>query len=364
MRKLLFIINNLNFGGAERLVIDIANGLDRKKYKPIVLLLTNKTDLVGELKADYLIFEKDFTSLKQFIKLVQALKIVRRLNPDLIHSNLNISDWLCGYLKFFFPKYKIICTIHGYDTRPLHKIRFYHKMSFCLYGFFYRSFENIICVSEDLAKNVRNEFSIREEKINVIYNGTKMPTKMRSTDSFSPTFSGKLLFVGRLVAIKNIPFLFKALLVLPDYYKLTIVGDGELRDNLQKRVTDMRLSDRVKFKGFMISVDQELLTHDILVIPSLHETFSLTALQGFLAGTPTLCSDVGGMREVVGEHFPELLFNPNSVDNLVKKILWIENNLHDIRRKILQYQSFYRSFSLDKTIQNYSRLYENVLTNR
>lgn len=122
----------------------------------------------------------------------------------------------------------------------------------------------------------------------------------RPRDDSEPARSGtELLYVGRLSREKDISVLIDAFHRLPETYRLTLVGDGPLRDELGAQAKG---ESRIRFLG-RVPYGQALADHyraaDLLVVPSPNETFNLTVLEGLASGLPVVAVRQGGPRELV-----------------------------------------------------------------
>lgn len=107
----------------------------------------------------------------------------------------------------------------------------------------------------------------------------------------------KLLFVGRLSAVKNIGPIIEAAEAMPEVTSLTIVGDGEEHERLMGVA-----GPKTEFKGSLVSegVREQMRKADILVMNSTHEGVPMTILEAMGMGMPIVSTDVGGVPEVVG----------------------------------------------------------------
>jgi glycosyltransferase involved in cell wall biosynthesis len=114
----------------------------------------------------------------------------------------------------------------------------------------------------------------------------------------------RLLFVGRLTKVKGIAFLLD-LLARDDLsgraWSLDIVGDGPLRNELFRLVSERGIADRVTFHGFREDVESFLVRCDCLLFPSLDEGMGLVLAQALAAGIPVLASDLPAVRELVAD---------------------------------------------------------------
>ncbi|HEY9888077.1 MAG TPA: glycosyltransferase, partial [Candidatus Obscuribacterales bacterium] len=127
-------------------------------------------------------------------------------------------------------------------------------------------------------------------------------------DLFTPVaHSGqgtRLLYVGRLAAMKGLPVLFEALSTLGDRYpevKLTVVGDGSERAAIEASAVQLGLGDRVEFVGYksQAEVRDYLQATDIFVLPSFAEGVPVVLMEAMAAGVPVLTTQIAGVPELV-----------------------------------------------------------------
>lgn len=150
----------------------------------------------------------------------------------------------------------------------------------------------------------------KAQKINEQYKGKKI-----------------LLFVGRLIDVKNIPLLFQAYKVVQKDYELCIVGDGEKKKELQQLCTDLQIN--VHFIG---QQEGENLycwykAADIFVLPSYKEAFGAVVNEALLAGCNCIVSEHAGSSCLIHNGVNGYIFNPYSTEDLVQCIKKCETNL-------------------------------------
>lgn len=127
-------------------------------------------------------------------------------------------------------------------------------------------------------------------------------------------------YVGRLVHEKGLPVLLKAAKRLHDdglVFRLTIVGDGPLRGQLERDSRELGLAPLIKFTGELAGLELESAVRplQVLVMPSLwEETAGLAAIEQMMRGGVVVASDIGGLAEVVGD--AGLKFTPGDSDSL------------------------------------------------
>jgi glycosyltransferase involved in cell wall biosynthesis len=110
-------------------------------------------------------------------------------------------------------------------------------------------------------------------------------------------------FLGRLHPKKNVDILLKTLALLPDHFTLTIGGDGPpaLRASLESLALDLRISNRVVWKGFVAAdtKDDFFSEIDMLVMPSVFESFGIVAAEAMMRGVPVIVSPTTGAAEII-----------------------------------------------------------------
>lgn len=137
---------------------------------------------------------------------------------------------------------------------------------------------------------------------------------------------GKLLFVGRLAAVKGIPVLLEALATArearPDL-TLTLIGDGPERDEIEAATQSLGLGDTVTFAGYrnQAEVAEALAASDALVLPSFAEGVPVVLMEAMASARPVVATQVGGVGELVEDGVSGRLVPPGNATELSKAIL-------------------------------------------
>ncbi|MBY7734785.1 glycosyltransferase [Francisella philomiragia] len=132
----------------------------------------------------------------------------------------------------------------------------------------------------------------------------------------------KFLYVGRLSAIKNLERLVQVFNNLKDY-SLTIIGEGEQREYLQKIA-----SSNIIFKPAIDNkkLKNEFLSHDVFVLPSLVEPWGLVVEEAFYFGLPVIISQNCGARDIVKDNINGYWIDPENIDELISLIQTINSD--------------------------------------
>ena len=316
MKNVLYIIWSLTQGGAERVVINLAKGLDKTRFRPVVCCLNEPGEYAGELES----LGIKVISLNKKPKL--DLGIIAKLSNvmaderiDIVHTHLWTASFWGRIAARIAHVSVVIVTEHNLDTWK----GIFHRLSDRFLSLWT---DKIIAVSQSVKRFYVEKIGISQGKIEVIYNGIeidKFKSEIRNSKFDGPT---TLAIIGRLVEQKGHRYLFEALSSLNGKYrvKLMVVGDGPIKDNLQSTVAALQLEDKVVFSGFRNDVSQILKSVDILVIPSLREGLPIIALEAMAAGVPVVATNVGGNSEVVIDGVTGLIVEPKNPSALANAI--------------------------------------------
>lgn len=223
----------------------------------------------------------------------------------------------------------------------------------------YANTSKLYAVSESLRREMVNYFESAASETSVLYNGI-------DTDLFTPqlpvTGEGRLLFVGGLEPKKGLGVLFLALAMLPPTaaWTLTIVGKGRLERSLRRDAASLRIADRIHWFGSAPHDEMPKIyaAHDVLVVPSEHETFSLVCAEALACGRPVIATRCGGPEEVVPP-FGGLLVTPNDPNALAAALNSALCNSMPFESQLARSyinNKFSLSVLLDRLEQTYSEL--------
>ncbi|KRL59040.1 glycosyltransferase family 4 protein [Latilactobacillus fuchuensis] len=158
--------------------------------------------------------------------------------------------------------------------------------------------DGIFAVTQNF-KNVLLALGIAENKIRVIYNGIRFQTVVPERQ---PHDKFEIVIVGRLHPVKGHSILLNAFKEAAiKEAQLTIIGEGELKNDLQKLTSDLKIDQQVNFTGMLTQteINQYYLKTDLAVLSSLSESFPLVLLEAANYGVPVIATDVGDMRQLI-----------------------------------------------------------------
>ncbi len=194
-----------------------------------------------------------------------------------------------------------------------------------------RQAHGLIVASESMrAELVQN--GIPDKKVSVI------PPVPRSIDDIHvhpATDQQNLLYVGQVIRGKGVDLLIRAMQKLPETVALTVVGAGNHLDTCQQLATELGLTHRIHFAGW---VDHEALNAfydaaQMLVVPSRWpEPFGMVGLEAMARGRPVVAFDTGGISDWLRDGETGLLAEPGNVSDLAQKVLMLVNDKHQRQR--------------------------------
>lgn len=256
------------------------------------------------------ILSKHFDSF--FISLLLYLKM-KNERFDIIHSHTLFPDGFAGYIFSRLTKIPFVVTIHGSDLMFINK----RPVDKFLVNFYLKKSKKIIVVNERMKNILEKEFNFQNAI--VIRNGIKNMFEM--TDR-----SKNLLFVGRLTDVKDPLILidiFNEFLKIRKDFKLKIVGDGPLREQVLKKIDEYKIKDHIDFEGFVERFKmREIYKKGFLtLITSKSEGFPTIIFESFSSGIPIVSFDIGGVKEIVKDYKTGFIVEKREKKEFVKKLV-------------------------------------------
>ncbi len=362
MINILYVIDSLAGGGAEKLLNDILPLED--EFNAQLLIVISENDIYKESienkGIEVHVVPEHIKSHPRIIGYI--INFIKASKFDIVHANLFPVTYYCSVAKRMnkknFPI--LIMTEHSTDNKRRH-----HKSLRVIEKRIYRSYDKIIAISNGTKKGLIDWLGYKEigRKCIVIKNGIEWKTfyyaqPYERTQLFRRIAEDDILIcmIGSLKALKNHSLMLEVLADLPLRYKLLIVGEGSLRKNLEEEAYDKGLNDRIVFTGFRRDIPQIMHTVDIVVVPSRWEGFGLTAVEAMACGTPVVVSDVPGLSEVVGESG----LKAKNREDYVRCILLLENRqFYD--KVCTDFIEFSKKFNIENTRTQYEQLYRELV---
>jgi len=221
----------------------------------------------------------------------KLIPILRRY--DIIHTH-NTACQLFVAIANVFVGTRIVTTEHNTTNRR--RGRWYLKLGDL---WMYRQYQKIICISEQAQKNLVDYLG-DSVKITTIYNGIDF-SRFSDAKPYPPKDKNVkvITMVSAFRAQKDHKTLISAFDRLPIQYHLQLVGDGELKQEIESFAKQLPCSERIDFLGNRNDIPEILKSSDAVVLSSHYEGLSLSSLEGMASGRPFIASDVEGLHEIV-----------------------------------------------------------------
>ncbi len=207
-------------------------------------------------------------------------------------------------------------------------------------------------------KGIIENWGVKSEKIEVIYNGIELPNHL---EILSPSGERVMLSVGRLVPWKGFGVLVECMPEILKYYpdlKLKIVGDGPQREELENLIEIYGLNDSVILTGALPREKtlEQMQEADLFILNTQYEGFAHQLIEVASLGTPIITTNIGGNPELIQNDIDGILIEPNNKKQILSAIIKIFGN-DEFRSRIIQ-NAFNKSkqFSIEKTLDNLEKI--------
>lgn len=325
MKKLLFIIGVLSGGGAERVLILIANEFAERGYDVSILTITPDMERAYYVSKKINIITLPRNEKRHIQYSLQTIKDIRKIvkkgNYDEIISFLmGLNVYVL--LSTLFMKIPVIvserCDPGSLSDRA-------EKLIYLFSKFIYLKAKKIVFQTEDVKKYYAG---IIRKKSCVIPN----PVNPDLPEKYPDEMREKIIVsAGRLSKQKNYPLLLKSFAKFNSQcpeYRLQIYGKGELLDELKALCKTLKIDENVQFPGYVNNVDDYIQKAAMFVMSSDYEGISNTMIEALAMGVPTICTDcpVGGARLMIKHGVNGLLVPVGDVDALADAMLKIACN--------------------------------------
>lgn len=360
--KILFAINNLNLGGAEFLVAEQFNGIDRNVFDPRLATLYKNKEPNLLYRIDSL-YHKDFAfKKKHLISFCQWYSVYRYLVDnkfDVVYSHLfesNIIFRICAY----FAGVKVIMSFEH--------SQYYNKNKFQLVIDKILSLitDKIIVSTDSVLQFTSKQEKIPINKFYLITNPVILPEKIKNRQEFLKTYKINgdnrfiVLTLGRFSDEKNLFFLIESAKILKQQYPnllFLLVGYGPLKNALMEKISELDLNDYCLVIEDPLGAKNFYSISDIFVLPSIREGQSIVVYEAMMAGLPVIASNISGPSDIISNSIDGFLFDNTKVMELVDRIkkLYLDDRLRidfslRARKKVEMFDISYNVLELQKVI--------------
>ena len=378
--KVLYLIDTLAVGGAEKSLVDMA--INNPSVDSVFITIYKGDSLVPLLKQNTIEVHQLNNSFRYEFNTVvtQLLPLIDALNPDIIHSTLFRSDIIARKVK----QYRNIPLISSFVNNTYLSER-YRTLSLLgkvkLYGcqlidkWSANKVDLFISNSATIMETNSKALGIKKEKVKVIYRGrsSKKFDSISDQEAFALRLKLNinsdtkiLLNVSRLLDRKGQLDLLKSYAEVvkkhPDTM-LLFAGEGAFRATLEKAIVDLQLKEKVVLLGNVDYIPLLLKMADVFIFPSHYEGLPGALLEAMFVQKIIICSDIGENKECVSET-EAIFFKTHDIEELTLKISMVLNNVKEYEPMAINAKKAALSkFELAKIISQYNEAYQNLLGN-
>jgi glycosyltransferase involved in cell wall biosynthesis len=344
--NILHIITGLGMGGAERVVFDLASQAKRRNYVVHVIYLSKHDDLLPKFESFGIsVTLYDFSNPGLFLfNIIHVLSFINHYRIQIVHLHMSHPVLLSPFI-FLFTKAKIVFTSHSFNIGG----RFRE-----LYVWLFKPFRHhdILFSKNQYKYFYKKNFSIIENGIDVERYHITVP----KSDIFT------FISVGRLMKVKNQLYLIEMMDKMIHVYnkncRLLIAGEGELRDEITKKIALLNLKNYVALLGVRNDINVLMAQSHCFLLSSLWEGLPIVLLEAGASQVPIISTNVGSI--------PSLLNNENAyigtLDDFEINMLFVMEHYDDAcNRAEILYKKIKAGYSLETIMDRHIELYKSTL---
>ena len=360
MKKILFLIHDLGQGGAEKVLVNLVNNMDRSKFDISVTVLfgsgVNEQFLAPDIHFRA-VFPKEVPGNSKLMKLLTPAQLHRMCVKE--HYDIEVS-----YLEG--PSARVISGCNDANTKLVSWIHVEQHTMERLSGSFrserearecYDRFDQTVCVSQYVHDDFCRILDF-QKPCKVLYNTVESEKILANASNAAPELmdDGKirLIAVGTLKESKGYMRLLSIIKrLLGEKYPahLYILGIGLLQQEMERYIQANNLQEAVTLLGYQTNPYKYVSKCDLFVCASFAEGFSTATTEALIVGTPVCTVEVSGMKEMLGEHNEWGIVTENSEEALyqgIKDLLDHPDKLVHYKEKAIERG---KTFSTENTVR-------------
>ena len=382
--KVLHVITRLIKGGAQENTLLTVVNLNKKRYQ--TALVSGPTiGVEGEIESQALRLGVDLTIIPELVRKVSPImelkalyklyRFIKKGQYDIVHTHSAKGGFLGRLAAKLAGVQIIVYTPHGQ----------------MFYGYYGNFLSRVIAWTEKFAALLTDRIFVLTpiEKLEhlqygvgspsqyaVVYSGVPLESfsnvkvnKSRKRHEFGLNEINKVcIFVGRLAPVKGHQYLISAIPKVLENVpsaKFVLVGDGELRYDLEKQVLDLGVKENVIFTGLRDDVPELLAMSDLFVLSSINEGMGRVLVEAMAVGLPVVATKVGGVPAVVVDGETGMLVppkNPNALADAIVRLLKDEY----MRRRMGEAGRcrVYPDFGVEAMVRKIENVYEELIAQK
>ena len=352
--RILHVITSLRTGGAEKLMTDLLPRMrDCEVEVELCVFDGARTPFYEMLEKKGVKIYALSSSVYSLVNLWKLIWLIRKF--DVVHAHNTACQYYVA-IAGWFADCHMVTTEHSTSNR--------RRGKWWLKPFdwwLYRQFDNVICVSDIVSKNIHNYVGENGVNTTVVPNGININEYIHY-EAYCDVLSGYKGKRGLMVAgfryEKDQQTVIKAFNLLPSNYHLFLVGDGDKKEDIELLIEELNLGERVHLLGVRKDVKDLLKAVDVVIMSSHREGLSLSSLEGMASGRPFIASDVDGLRDIVGGY--GVLFPHEDYKALADEIRKLCEDEEYAEEVAVRCQERAKMFDISVMVEKYMEVYHSL----
>lgn len=288
-KRALFLINSLTGGGAERVMCTLLRQSEAEREEFDITLAVLDDEPAGNAPPDWV----DVRQLDCRFSLPRSIMAVRRLHaelrPDVALSFLNRAN-IANILGSRCP---VAISVRSHMSFHFNAAGVRGALSAKMVRMLYPRASRIVCVSDGVVRDLRENFGLPAEKLVSIPNPVDVDAIRRMAEEALPlTIDGPFIMsAGRLVEVKRYDVLMRAFAAAGGERKLVIAGEGEERGALEQLARELGVADRVILPGYLANPYPLMAAADMFVLSSDSEGYPNALIDAMAVGRPVISTN-------------------------------------------------------------------------
>jgi glycosyltransferase involved in cell wall biosynthesis len=374
--KILYIVTQPEFGGAQRYIYDLAKSL-RNEFEIVVAAgQPNETPILlrkcekKEIKTRRLKYLcRQINPIKDVLAIFEIKKLLEEEKPDIVHLNSSKAGVLGSLASFLLccPRKSalVVYTVHGWAF--LEPVGIFKKIVYFLSEWLAGQFRDATIVLSEKEKNISLKFHLsKPSNTFLIQHGIKQPEFIErqiareqlgiKDDAFA------IVTIANFYPTKGLRYLIEAANKINSHPKFYLIGEGPERKSLEKLIEKYNLKNKINLLGIISKAQKYLKSFDLFVLPSLKEGLPYALIEAMYASLPIIATAVGGVPEMIENGKSGILVPPansrilaEKIDELIKNRKFAEN------LGMRAFLAAQERFSLERMVNETKKVYESLI---
>lgn len=371
MINVLHIIDSGGLYGAEIMLLNLMMEQVKLGMKPILasIGLPGEKEKTIESEAHRRLLKVHLFRMRPGPNLfgaISILKFARQHNVSLIHTHGYKANIFFGLMPKIVRRIPMVTTLHGWTwVGGFNRICFYEWLE----GISFHFVDQIVLVNEKIKQHPRLRI-LPKNSISIIENGISISRRtnqvnLRQDISRFAKKGFTIGAIGRLSSEKGFELLIESIAEMvsegKDFY-LVLLGEGKLKNVLEKRGEALGLKDRLLLPGYVVDAASYMPLFDLFILSSFTEGLPMVLLEAMAAEIPIVATNVGGVAKTLNNGSAGLLIKPGSKKDLKNAVLSISKDPKTVNLRVSNAkQRVQEKYSSRAMALKYKTIYKTIL---